>query len=146
MGFLYSRYGAATGAGRLVALLRRGDRSWPDLTDQIETVGSAREVLDSALVISGQAALFDTGSAVDLEGVAAEIAAWEREGMRYRLRKHGQPQPRRTGTTADPRRIRLSALDAGIRQGAFEYVAELRAGGDAQLGEDPVEVGADRAR
>ncbi|MFI7298129.1 DNA-processing protein DprA [Streptomyces sp. NPDC050121] len=66
----------------LVALLRRGDRSWPDLTDQIETVGSAREVLDSALDGSGQAALFDTGPAADLEAVAAEIAAWEREGMR----------------------------------------------------------------
>ncbi|MGW2853560.1 hypothetical protein ACWDAZ_16485 [Streptomyces sp. NPDC001215] len=66
----------------LVALLRRGDRSWPDLTDQIETVGSAREVLDSTLDSSGQAALFDTGPAADLEAVAAEIAAWEREGMR----------------------------------------------------------------
>ena len=30
----------------------------------------------------GQAALFDTAPAVDLESVAAEIAAWEREGMR----------------------------------------------------------------
>ncbi|MFE9454772.1 DNA-processing protein DprA [Streptomyces sp. NPDC006739] len=66
----------------LVALLRRGDRSWPDLTDQIETVGSARDVLDDALESSGQAALFATGPEVDLEAVAAEIAAWEREGMR----------------------------------------------------------------
>ncbi|MFE5601181.1 DNA-processing protein DprA [Streptomyces coelicoflavus] len=66
----------------LVALMRRGDRSWPDLTDQIESVGSAREVLDSALDASGQGALFDTGPAVDLEAVADEIAAWEREGMR----------------------------------------------------------------
>jgi DNA processing protein len=66
----------------LVALLRRGDRSWPELTDQIETVGSAREVLESALDASGQGALFDTRPAVDLEAVAAEIATWEREGMR----------------------------------------------------------------
>ena len=66
----------------LVALLRRGDRSWPELTDQVETVGSAREVLESALDASGQGALFDTEPAVDLEAVAAEIAAWEREGMR----------------------------------------------------------------
>lgn len=65
----------------LVALMRRGDRSWPDLTDQIESVGSAREVLDSALDASGQGALFDTGPEVDLEGVAGEIAAWERDGM-----------------------------------------------------------------
>jgi DNA processing protein len=66
----------------LVALLRRGDRSWPELTDQAETVGSARDVLESALDASGQAALFDTAPAVDLESVAEEIAAWEREGMR----------------------------------------------------------------
>ncbi|MFE3270820.1 DNA-processing protein DprA [Streptomyces sp. NPDC059215] len=66
----------------LVALLRRGDRSWPELTDQIETVGSAREVLDKALDASGQGALFDTEPAVDLEPVAAEIDAWEREGIR----------------------------------------------------------------
>jgi DNA processing protein len=66
----------------LVALLRRGDRSWSELTDQVETVGSAREVLESALDASGQGALFDTEPAVDLEAVAAEIAAWDREGMR----------------------------------------------------------------
>ena len=66
----------------LVALLRRGDHSWPVLTDQVETVGSARDVLESALDASGQGALFDTEPAVDLEPIAAEIAAWEREGMR----------------------------------------------------------------
>lgn len=66
----------------LVALLRRGDRPWPELTDQVETVGSARDVLESALDASGQAALFDTAPAVDLESIAAEIAAWDREGMR----------------------------------------------------------------
>lgn len=66
----------------LVALLRRGDRPWPELTDQIETVGSAREVLESALDASGQGALFDTEPVVDLDAVAAEITGWEREGMR----------------------------------------------------------------
>ncbi|MFE9925419.1 DNA-processing protein DprA [Streptomyces sp. NPDC005774] len=66
----------------LVALLRRDDRSWPELTDQIETVGSAREVLESLLDASGQGALFDTGPAADLDGIAAEIAGWEREGLR----------------------------------------------------------------
>lgn len=65
----------------LVALLRRGDRSWPQLTDQVETVGSARDVLESALDASGQGALFDTEPAVDLESITAEIAAWGREGM-----------------------------------------------------------------
>ncbi|MFQ6145243.1 hypothetical protein ACLMNJ_19525 [Streptomyces seoulensis] len=66
----------------LVALLRRGDRPWSELTDQIEAVGSAREVLDSSLDGSGQGARFSTGPAVDLEGIVAEIADWEREGMR----------------------------------------------------------------
>ncbi|MBZ9639532.1 DNA-processing protein DprA [Streptomyces sp. PSKA30] len=66
----------------LVALLRRGGRPWSELTDQIETVGSASEVLENLLDASGQGALFDTGPSVDLDGVAAEIAGWEREGMR----------------------------------------------------------------
>lgn len=66
----------------LVALLRRGDRSWSELTDQIETVGSACDVLEHALDASGQGALFNTEPATDLKAVAAEIAAWEREGMR----------------------------------------------------------------
>ncbi|MGW6455599.1 DNA-processing protein DprA [Streptomyces sp. NPDC055078] len=66
----------------LIALLRRGDRSWTELTDQIETVGSARTVLDDALDVSGQGALFDTAPAADLETLVAEIADWEREGMR----------------------------------------------------------------
>ncbi|MFD5258461.1 MULTISPECIES: DNA-processing protein DprA [Streptomyces] len=66
----------------LVALLRRGDRTWSQLTDQVEAVGSARDVLDDVIDASGQGALFDTQPAVDLEAVAAEIAAWEHEGMR----------------------------------------------------------------
>ncbi|MFJ5224385.1 DNA-processing protein DprA [Streptomyces sp. NPDC088400] len=66
----------------LVTLLRRGERSWPEITDQVESVGSARDVLESALDASGQGALFDTGPTADLDTVAAEIAAWEREGMR----------------------------------------------------------------
>jgi DNA processing protein len=66
----------------LVALLRRGDRAWPELTDQVESVGSAREVLHGAIDASGQGALFATEPAADLEAIAAEIAAWEAEGMR----------------------------------------------------------------
>ncbi|MEU7466966.1 DNA-processing protein DprA [Streptomyces sp. NPDC044984] len=66
----------------LVALLRRDDRPWSEITDQIEAVGSAHEILENALDGSGQGALFDTGPSVDLDGVAAEIAAWEREGLR----------------------------------------------------------------
>ncbi|MGW2492182.1 DNA-processing protein DprA [Streptomyces sp. NPDC001606] len=66
----------------LVALLRRGDRSWSEVTDHVEAVGSAREVLENALDLSGQGKLFDTGPSVDLDSVVSEIAAWEREGMR----------------------------------------------------------------
>ncbi|MYS46410.1 DNA-processing protein DprA [Streptomyces sp. SID5998] len=66
----------------LVALLRRGDRPWSELTDRIEAVGSAREVLDGSLDGSGQGALFSTEPPADLDSIVAEIAAWEREGMR----------------------------------------------------------------
>lgn len=66
----------------LVALLRRGDRPWSEVTDQVEAVGSARDVLEDALDRSGQGKLFDTGPSADLDSVASEIAAWEREGMR----------------------------------------------------------------
>ncbi|MEU2717575.1 DNA-processing protein DprA [Streptomyces sp. NPDC007205] len=66
----------------LVALLRRGDRSWSEVTDQVEALGSARDVLESALDLSGQGKLFDTGPSLDLDSVASEIAAWQREGMR----------------------------------------------------------------
>ncbi|MGI5427415.1 DNA-processing protein DprA [Streptomyces sp. CA-179760] len=66
----------------LVALLRRGDRPWSELTDQLESLGSARDILENALDASGQSALFETEPAVDLDAVAAEISAWEHEGMR----------------------------------------------------------------
>lgn len=58
------------------------DPTHGDMAMEIETVGSARDVLENALDASGQGALFDTEPATDLESVAAEIAAWESEGMR----------------------------------------------------------------
>jgi len=66
----------------LVALLRRGDRSWPELTDQVELLGSARAVLEGQIDASGQGALFDTTPDVDLESVATEIDGWAQQGMR----------------------------------------------------------------
>ncbi|TXS36977.1 DNA-processing protein DprA [Streptomyces sp. OR43] len=66
----------------LVALLRRGGRSWSEITDQVEVVGSARTVLEDVLDTTGQGSLFDTQPPADLEAGVAEIAAWEREGMR----------------------------------------------------------------
>ncbi|MEW1612097.1 MULTISPECIES: DNA-processing protein DprA [unclassified Streptomyces] len=66
----------------LVALLRRGDRSWSEITDQVEAVGSARTVLEDVLDTTGQGSLFDTQPPADLDAGIAEIAAWEREGMR----------------------------------------------------------------
>ena len=66
----------------LVALLRRGDRSWPELTDQVELLGSARAVLEGQIDASGQGALFDTAPDVDLESVATEIDGWAQQGMR----------------------------------------------------------------
>jgi len=66
----------------LVALLRRGDRSWPELTDQVELLGSACAVLEGQIDATGQGALFDTAPTVDLESVATEIDGWAQQGMR----------------------------------------------------------------
>ncbi|MEU6060489.1 DNA-processing protein DprA [Streptomyces sp. NPDC047097] len=66
----------------LVALLRRGDRPWSEITDQVEQVGSAREILENDLDAAGQGALFAAEPQGDLEAIVAEIAAWAREGMR----------------------------------------------------------------
>ncbi|MER6570554.1 DNA-processing protein DprA [Streptomyces sp. NPDC001093] len=129
----------------LVALLRRGDRPWSEVTDQVETVGSARDVLESSLDLSGQGTLFDTGPSVDLEKVAAEIADWEREGMRLvtildpdyplylRLVHQRPPLLFLRGTTADDD-LRVAVV--GTRSPTPEGVAHARAiaGGLAERG------------
>ncbi|CUW30267.1 hypothetical protein TUE45_04992 [Streptomyces reticuli] len=129
----------------LVALLRHGDRSWSEVTDQVEAVGSARDVLENALDLSGQGKLFDTGPSVDLDSVASEIAAWEREGMRLvtildddyplylRLVHQRPPFLFLRGTTADDD-LRVAVV--GTRTPTPEGVAHARtiAGGLAERG------------
>ncbi|OLZ60805.1 DNA protecting protein DprA [Streptomyces sp. IMTB 2501] len=129
----------------LVALLRRDDRPWSEVTDQVETVGSARDVLENSLDLSGQGTLFGTGPCVDLEKVAAEIADWEREGMRLvtildpdyplylRLVHQRPPLLFLRGTTADDD-LRVAVV--GTRTPTPEGVAHARAiaGGLAERG------------
>ncbi|MGW7527794.1 DNA-processing protein DprA [Streptomyces sp. NPDC054783] len=129
----------------LVALLRRGDRPWSEVTDQVETVGSARDVLEDSLDLSGQGALFGTGPSVDLEEVAAEIVGWERDGMRLvtildpdyplylRLVHQRPPLLFLRGATADDD-LRVAVV--GTRTPTPEGVAHARtiAGGLAERG------------
>jgi DNA processing protein len=74
---------SVTERGALLALLRTSGQPWPAVTDDVESAGSALEVLRAGT--SGQMTLFRDG--VDADDVAAaaerEIAAWEREGMRF---------------------------------------------------------------
>ncbi|MCG7525451.1 DNA-processing protein DprA [Streptomyces sp. OfavH-34-F] len=129
----------------LVALLRRGERAWSELTDQVETVGSARTVLEDALDASGQGALFDTAPPVDLEAIVAEISAWEREGMRlvtvldddyplYLRLVHQRPPFLFLRGTAAEEDLRVAVV--GTRQPTPEGVAHARAiaGGLAERG------------
>lgn len=67
----------------LVALLRRGDLPWPEVTDRVEGAGSALRVLEAVAGgdAHGQTSLFDPVPPVDLDSVAKEIAVWEEQGM-----------------------------------------------------------------
>ena len=72
-----------TERGALLALLRTSGLSWSQVTDEVETAGSALEVLRQGA--PGQMSLMQHD--VDADGLAEaaeqEIAAWEREGMRF---------------------------------------------------------------
>ncbi|WP_405937276.1 DNA-processing protein DprA [Streptomyces sp. NBC_00726] len=108
-------------------------------------MGSARTVLEDALDTSGQGALFDTAPPADLEAIAAEIAVWEREGMRLvtildddyplylRLVHQRPPLLFLRGTPAEDD-LRVAVV--GTRQPTPEGVAHARAiaGGLAERG------------
>jgi DNA processing protein len=75
---------AATEAAALVALLRTGTRRWSEYADLIEEADSVTAVLVGERA-DGQRTptLFgDEGSAPDLGGIAEEVEAWERDGLR----------------------------------------------------------------
>jgi DNA processing protein len=71
-------------AAAVVALLRAGPRRWSEYADLIEETGSATAVLQAECAEAQRApALFgDENSTPDLDGIGAEISAWERNGMR----------------------------------------------------------------
>ena len=62
----------------VIALLRGASGSWREVVEQLDEVGSARALLDST-----PGRLFETAQPADLEAIADEIGAWEREGMRF---------------------------------------------------------------
>ncbi len=74
---------SATERGALLALLRVPGQAWSWVTDDVEAAGSAVEVL--AQRSAGQVSLFAEDADVESLAAAAEaeIAAWEREGMRF---------------------------------------------------------------
>jgi DNA processing protein len=75
-----------TERGALLALLRLPGQSWAAVADEVESAGSALGVLRQGS--AGQMPLFaedvDSGSLAEAaEAAEAEIAEWEREGMRF---------------------------------------------------------------
>jgi DNA processing protein len=65
----------------LVALLRRGRHPWHEYADAVERAGSAHAVLNEELSTrDGQASLLPEDPRRLLEGAAADIDAWRREG------------------------------------------------------------------
>ncbi len=67
----------------MLALLRLPGRSWSEVADEVETAGSAAEVLDERS--PRQLSLFEGESDVAsvAERAEADISEWEKEGMRF---------------------------------------------------------------
>jgi DNA processing protein len=74
---------SVTERGALLALLRTSGQPWSAVTDEVESAGSALEMLRAET--PGQMTLFQEGIDADAAAEAAEreIAAWEQEGMRF---------------------------------------------------------------
>jgi DNA processing protein len=72
-----------TEAAALIALLRLGRLPWAQYADLVEEAGSAAAVLEREHAAEPAALFDDEGSALPLEQIAAEIDAWEAEGMRF---------------------------------------------------------------
>ncbi len=72
-----------TERGALLALLRTSGRSWAQLTDEVESAGSALRVLRDR--VSGQLSLLPADNDADTAAETAEqeIAVWEQQGMRF---------------------------------------------------------------
>lgn len=63
----------------LIALLRRGDRSWAAVADLVEAAGSALTVLSEP--VPGQGRLFGDDPAAELRAAGAEVDGWRRDGI-----------------------------------------------------------------
>lgn len=75
---------ATSESAALVALLRTGTRRWSEYADLIEEVGSVTAVLDAERANEQRTpTLFgEEDSGPDLDGIAEEVEAWERDGLR----------------------------------------------------------------
>jgi DNA processing protein len=65
----------------LIVLLRHATERWSVITDRVEDVGSAMEVLRSSNETHGQGALFQPDDD-EVANAIAEISAWEAEGIK----------------------------------------------------------------
>jgi DNA processing protein len=75
---------AVSESAALVALLRTGTRRWSEYADLIEEAGSVTAVLAAERADSQRTpTLFgEKDSEPDLDGIAEEVEAWERDGLR----------------------------------------------------------------
>jgi DNA processing protein len=82
-----------TEAAALIALLRAGRRPWPEYAELVEAAGSAVAVLGRDHEAEAPTLFGDDGPAPPpLEQIAAEIEAWEAEGMHlYTVLDPGYP-------------------------------------------------------
>lgn len=71
-----------TEAAALIALLRAGERPWAEYADLVEEAGSAVAVLEREHATEPATLFGDSRPPTQLEQIAAEIDAWETEGMR----------------------------------------------------------------
>ncbi len=133
---------AVTERGALLVLLRTSGRSWAQITDEVESAGSALQVLREGA--GGQLSLLPADNDADAAAEIAEqeIAAWEQQGMRFLavldadypaqlLTVHQRPpflMTRGAPSAADARGVAVvgtrKATDRGLRQ-ARQLAAEL---------------------
>jgi DNA processing protein len=133
---------AVTERGALLALLRTSGRSWAQVTDEVESAGSALQVLRDGA--GGQLSMLPADNDADAAAEIAEqeIAAWEKQGMRFLtvldaaypaqlLTVHQRPpflMTRGAPSAADARGVAVvgtrKATDRGLRQ-ARQLATEL---------------------
>lgn len=107
-------------AAAVVALLRAGKRRWSEYADLVEDAGSASTVLQGELdrERSTPTLFGDDPAGPDLDAIAAEIEAWEREGMRLlTLLDPGYPENLRSVHDRPPFVFLAGSLEARDTRG-----------------------------